>query len=55
VRAALVVAAFTLPLTGTLEPVQWIVGAVGAAVVLFLVIGWPLAYAAEKMIVRPPE
>lgn len=47
-RAAPVLFAFTLPITGALEPVQWIVGMVGAAVVLFLLIGWPLAYVGEK-------
>jgi hypothetical protein len=47
---ALVIFAFTLPVTGFLAPVHWIVGAVGAAVVLFLVVGWPLASVAEKVI-----
>ncbi len=40
--------AFTLPITGALKPVQWIVAVVGAAVVLFLLIGWPLAYVGGK-------
>jgi hypothetical protein len=52
--AALVLFAFTLPITAAWEPLAWAVGVVGALVVLALVIGWPLVYAAEKVIV-PPE